>query len=65
MYYHSWIDAYCVHTIFSTNYCRVKIVMIMLNIARVFAEGLKIKCCLMMLSVSFVLYPSGTQVDFG
>ena len=53
------------HTIFSTNYYYVKIVITMLNIARVFAEGLKIKCCLMMLSVSFVLYPSGTQVDFG
>ena len=65
VYYHSWIDAYCMHIIFSTNYYHVKIVITMLNIARVFAEGLKIKCCLMMLSVSFVLYPSGTQVDLG
>lgn len=53
------------HIIFSTNYYHVKIVITMLIIARVFAEGLKIKCCLMMLSVSFVLYPSGTQVDLG
>lgn len=55
VYYHSWIDAYCMHTIFSTNYYYVKIVINMLNIARVFAEGLKIKCCLMMLSVSFAV----------
>ena len=53
------------HTVFSTNYYYFKLVITMLNIARVFAEGLKIKCCLMMLSVSFVLYPSGTQVEFG
>ena len=57
VYYHSWIDAYCMHTIFSTNYYYVKIVITMLNIARVFAEGLKIKCCLMMLSVSSSFIP--------